>query len=154
MSLPISRKAEKAFAVGYLPTALNITGLHIYEGHEKVDSIELPNLVVYSEGSSPYPEMPVESGARLVRLRCKFQVDSQATTRADVDAWKQLLENAMTDELAALQAALNKPVGTDNRVVKAIHFHHVEMADDPSDVNETDWIEDLVFNVTCELLDA
>ncbi len=154
MSLPISRKAEKAFAVGYLPDALDIGELHIYEGHEKVESIELPNLVVYSEGSSPFPDMPVESGVRLVRLRCKFQIDSGVTTRADVDAWKQLLESAMTDELTALQASLNKPVGTDNRVVKAIHFHYVEMADDPSDVNETDWIEDLVFNVTCELLDA
>jgi hypothetical protein len=154
MSLPISRKAEKAFAVGYLPTALGIVGLHIYEGHEKVERVELPNLIVYSEGSSPFPDMPVASGVRIVRIRCKFQIDSMVTTRADVDAWKLLLESVMTDDLAALQAILNKPVGTDNRAVKAIHFHYVEMADDPSDVSETDWIEDLVFNVTCELLDA
>lgn len=154
MSLPISRKAEKAFAVGYLPTALGIVGLHIYEGHEKVEKVELPNLIVYSEGSSPFPDMPVESGVRIVRIRCKFQIDSMVNTRADVDAWKLLLESAMTDDLAALQAVLNKPVGTDNRVVKAIHFHYVEMNDDPSDRHETDWIEDLIFNITCELLDA
>jgi hypothetical protein len=154
MSLPISRKVEKAFAVGYLPDALAIEGLHIYEGHEKVESVELPNLIVYSEGSSQHPDMPVEVGCRIVRLRCKFQVDSLANTRANVDEWKQALEAKMTDDLPALQAALNRPEGADNRIVKSIHFHYVEMADDPSDFEETDWIEDLVFNVTCELLDA
>ena len=154
MSLPISRKAEKAFAVGYLPTALNIAGLNIYEGHAKVEKVVFPCLIVYSEGSSQHPEMPVEVGCRVVRLRCKFQVDSLVNTRDEVDTWKQALEAVMTDDLPALQAALNKPVGTDNRVVKAIHFHYVEMNDDPSEVSETDWIEDLVFNVTCELLDA
>ena len=154
MNLSISRKVEKAISVGYLPTALNISGLTIYEGHEKAAAIEIPNLVIYSEGSSPYQNMPVESGVRTVRLRCKFQVDSSVNSRADVDEWKAALESAMTDELDALQAALNKPDGTDTRAVTGIHFHHIEMTDDPSDVSETDWIEDLVFNVTAEILDA
>lgn len=154
MSLSISRKVEKAFALGFLPSAFKIEGFHIYEGHEKVDEISVPNLVVYSEGSSTYPGMPVEVGVRTVKLRCKFQIDSTVTTRIEVDTWKQKLESSMTDDLAGLQAALNKPSGADNRVVKAIHFHYVEMSDDPSDVHETDWIEDLVFNVTCELLDS
>lgn len=155
MSLPISRKAEKAFAVGYLPAALDIPGLNIYEGHEKIEKVETPNLIVYSEGSSQAPGMPVEAGCRIVRLRCKFMVDSTVNTRDEIDEWKQKLEEAMTDDLTALQAILNKPLtGDDEREVKAIHFHYVEMQDEPSDVSETDWIEDLVFDVTCELLDA
>jgi hypothetical protein len=154
MSLPISIKAEKAIATGFLPNALNIAGLHIYEGHEKVEKIEFPNLVIYSEGSVPQPDMPAEVGVRIVRLRCKFAIHSGNNTADQRNTWKQKLEAAMTDDLAALQAVLNKPVGTDNRAVKGIHFHYVEMNDDPSDRNETDYIEDLIFNVTCELLDA
>lgn len=154
MSLPISRKAEKAFAVGYLPSALNIIGLNIYEGHENAGEVSFPCLIIYTEGSSPHPDFPPEIGVRLIRLRCKFTVDSDDNTRTNVDDWKQLLESAMTDNLDALQAALNKPSGTDNRVVKGIHFHSVEMNDDPSDRSQTDWIEDLIFSVTCELLNA
>lgn len=155
MSLTLSRKTEKAFAVGFLPDALNITGLNIYEGHGKASTIALPSLVVYAEGSSQHEGFPVECGVRVVRLRCKFMVDSDDDTIIDLDTWKETLESVMTDDLQALQAVLNKPAsGADNRLVKAIHFHYVEMSDDPSDVNETDWIEDMVFSVTVELLDA
>lgn len=154
MKLPISRKAEKAFAAGYIPAALGVAGLNIYEGHERAEEVQFPALIIYAEGSSPHSDMPPETGVRVVRLRCKFQIDSMTTTRADVDAQKELLESAMCD-IAAIQAALNAPLtGADNRLVRGIHFHHVEMSDDPSDVSETDWIEDLVFTVTCELLDT
>lgn len=155
MSYPISIKVEKAVALGFLPDALNIAELHIYEGHENVEEIAFPNLVVYAEGSSPHPDFPTECGVRIVRLRCKFTVDSTTAERVDLNAWREALELAMTDDRAAFQAVLNKPVsGADGRTVKAIHFHDVEMTDDPSDRNETDWIEDQIFNVTCELLDS
>lgn len=153
MSLPISRKAEKA-VTGYLQSSLGISGLHIYEGHDKVDEIQFPSLVIYAEGSSPHPEMPTEVGVRNVRLRCKFSIHSGINSRTDADDWRQKLEAKLTDDLPALQAALNKPIGTDNRTVKGIHFHYVEMSDDPSDRNENDWIEDLNFSIVCELLDS
>jgi len=154
MSYPISIKAEKAFALDYLPDALDIEGLNIYEGHEKVEEVAFPCLVIYAESSAPHPEMPSECGVRVVRLRCKFTVDSTVQERGDVNAWRQALELAMTDDMAAIQTVLNKPVGVDGRTVTGIHFHHVTMTDDPSDRSETDWIEDLVFDVTCELLDS
>ena len=155
MSLPLSRKVEKAFAVGYLPTALSIPGLNIYEGQGMADKAVTPSLIVYSESSSPHPEMPVETTARIVRLRCKFRVDSVTNTREQIDAWREALETAMIGDLNAVQSALNKPAsGMDARPVKGIHFHYVEMADDPSGTDGTDRIEDLFFNVTCELLDA
>lgn len=99
--------------------------------------------------------MPTEVGIRIVRLRCELRADSTVTTRDSLDEWAGALELAMTDDLDALQAALNKPLaGADNRAVKKIHFHYVEMPDDPSDVQETDFVENLVFDVKCELLDA
>jgi len=155
MSYPISIKVEKAIALDFLPDALGIEGLNIYEGHEKVEEIVFPNLVVYAEGSAPHPDFPTECGVRIVRLRCKFTVDSTTADRADVNAWREALELAMTDDREAFQTVLNKPAsGADGRTVTGIHFHDVEMADDPSDRNETDWIEDQIFNVTCELLDS
>lgn len=153
MSLPISIKVEKAIA-GYLSGISWEGGLTVYEGHEKVEEIEFPCLVVYSEGSSPYPEMPVEVGVRVVKLRCKFNVNSNDNSSDDRNLWKQQLEAVMTDDLPALQAALNKFGYVDGRAVKGIHFHYIEMSDDPSAQNETDWVEDLIFNVTCELLDS
>ena len=154
MSLPISIKAEKAFALDYLPDALDITGLNIYEGHENAATVAFPCLIVYAEGSSTHPGFPSECGVRVVKLRCKFTADSQVEDRSDVNDWRGALESVMTDDMAAIQAVLNKPVGVDERTVTEIHFHHVELDDDPSDRHETDWIEDLVFSITCELLDA
>ncbi len=156
MSLPISIKAEKALALGYLPTALAaVTGLHIYEGHEKAAKAELPNLIVNAEGSAGFPGMPAECVVKNVRIRCKFNINSTANTRDDVNAWKELLETAMVENIEALKTALNKPLaGADGRTVKEIHFHSVEMEDDPSEREESNWVEDLVFVVVCELLDS
>lgn len=154
MSLPISIKCEKAIALDFLPDALDIAGLNIYEGHEKAESISFPSLVIYAEGSAPHPDFPAECGVRVVRLRCKITADSMVTTRSDLNDWRGALELVMTDDIEALQLVLNRPAsGPDNRTVTQIHFHYVELSDDPSDRHETEWEEDLVFNVTCELLD-
>jgi len=153
MSLQTKIKVEKAFA-SWLPGVLNIAGLNSYPGHDKAEKAVMPWLIIYAENSSPHPDMPTEVGVRIVRLRFELRADSMVTTRANLDAWAGALELAMTDDLPALQAALNKPVGTDNRAVKKIHFHYVTPADDPSDRQETDFVENLVFDVTCELLDA
>ena len=152
MSLSLTRKVEKAFVANYLPDALDITGLNIYAGHEKAESVAFPALVVYAETSNLFSGMPVETCVRTVKLRCKFLIDSDANDSDDRDDWKYKLEIAMTDDMEEIQAVLNKPVGTDNRTVKGIHFHYIELNDDPSEVNQTDWVEDMVFNVTVERL--
>lgn len=153
MSYSISIKTEKAFAA-WLPAALDIEGMNYYAGHEKAATVEFPMLQIYAEGSSPQPGFPTECGVRIVRLLCKFTADSDDSDRSEVDDWKQQLESVMTDDRQALQAALNKPAGTDARPIQGIHFHYVEMSDDPSDRSETDWIEDMAFNVICEPLDS
>ncbi len=152
MNLPISRKVEKAIAT-YLPSVLTISGLSIYEGHERADEMKLPAMVVYAESSSQHPEMPRETGVRIVNLRMKFIVDSDDNERGILDQWKQQLESAMLC-LAGLQAALNAPAeGPDRRKVTGIHFHDVEIGDDPSARSETDWEEDQLFALTVERLD-
>ena len=114
-----------------------------------------PALVIYAEGSAPASDFPTDCGVRVVRLRCKFIADSTVTERPDLDEWKDALILAMTNDLETLQAALNKPAeGDDERAVQAIHFHYVSMSDEPSDMNETDWEEDLAFDIIAEPLDA
>jgi hypothetical protein len=111
--------------------------------------------VIYAESSSPAEGLPQETGCRVVRLRCKITADETATERSDVDDWESLVNDILTDDRAAMQAALNKPsIGDDERPVKKIHVHQIELMDDPSDRSETDWEEDLLFDVTCEPLDA
>jgi hypothetical protein len=154
MSLSLSRKTEKAFAL-WLDSTLGIDGLTVYQGHEKAAEMTFPALVVYAEGSAPQGDFPTECGVRVVRLRCKFIADSTVIERADLDGWKDALILAMTDDIETLQAALNKPTsGDDERAVQAIHFHHVSLSDEPSDTNETDWEEDCAFDVIAEPLDA
>jgi hypothetical protein len=154
MKLPITRKIERAFAVDYLPSALSIDGLNIYEAHERADEIEFPALVVYGENSTPHPDMPTATGIRVVNLRCQFTVDSETTTRATLDAWREELEAAMGD-LAQIQAALNEPTigtGTDERQIDDIHIHDAVTGEQPSDRQNTDWVEDCSFDITVEPL--
>lgn len=80
--------------------------------------------------------------------------DSTLQNSAQIDTWKEALQELMTDDIDAMKTALNKPSGTDSREIKKIHFHYIEQAEDASDTQETDWIDDAVYNITCELLDA
>lgn len=154
MTLSTSRKVEKAVKL-WLESSLGISGMNYYEGHEKADEIETPHLVIYAENSANHPDFPQECGVRQVSLRCKFTVDSIEISRTNLDSWKDALILKMTDDRDAMQTALNKPAsGTDSRAVKKIHFHDIELTEEPSDTVETDWIEDCVFQVTCEPLDA
>ena len=152
--MKLSRKIEKA-VTAWLETQSDLDLLNIYEGHEAVETVVFPSLVVYAEGSAPADGMPQETGCRVVRLRCKLTVDETTTDREEVDEWESLIHDIMTDDRAAMQTALNKPVsGTDTRPVKKRHVHEIAMMDDPSERSETDWEEDLIFDVTCEPLDA
>lgn len=146
----LSRKTEKAFAVDYLPKVLTIAGLSIYEGHDRVDQVEFPALIVYAENAVAHAEMPSETGIKLVQIRMKFIVDSSACDRAPLDHWKQQVEDAMID-IPGLQESLNKPVsGPDRRKVSGIHVHDVTAGGEPSARENTDWDEDMTYEVTVE----
>jgi hypothetical protein len=153
MSLSMKRKVEKALA-GYLPGVLT-DGPEVYEGHDPEVDMSFPALVVYSENATAHPEMPVETGSKVVAIRMKFLVDSRADGgRVDLDMWREEIEAAMrcTEDI---QAALNAPAsGPDPREVQQIHFHEIRPAGEPSDRVETDWDEELNFEVICEPLAA
>lgn len=153
MSLSLKLKVEQAFVADYLPDVLTIGDLTVYDGHTPPDDdqMSLPALVVYAETATQHPEMPAEMGVRIVRLRMKFLVDSAAGDRDDLDTWKDELQEAMRD-IDGIKTALNKPAGADTRTVQSIHFHHVDLTDEPSDQGETDWDEELDFDVIVEPL--
>lgn len=161
MSMNLSRKAERAIAQ-YLRATLPVgpLGLYVYEGHERQDelaadpdasSYSLPSLIVYAENAIPIGELAVQ--IRSVRMRFQIQVDSTENQRAYVDDLKVQICNAVFD-VATVKSALNKPAGTDTREVKGIHFHDLLESDEPSDVQETDWLEQIVADVICERLSA
>lgn len=148
--LPIKRRAERAFATDYLPQHLAIQGLTIYEGHEAADQIALPALIVYAEDSQQFGDMPMETGVRTVRIRFGWQVDATASARALLDEWKEQLECSVLNQ-EKVRETLNKPeTGIDRRKVGKIHFHATMIAGDPSDRQETDWIEQQVYDVVVE----
>lgn len=151
MSDSLKIKTEKAFA-GYLGDVLTIGDLTVYQGHTPAASESLPALTVYAENAQQHPEMPTEVGMKIVRLRLKLLVDSAVGDRTSLDTWRDEIEAEMRS-LTEIKAALNKPAsGPDERAVQAIHFHDVMAVDEPSGRNETDWDEEMVFDVLCEPL--
>lgn len=158
--MKLSRKTERALA-GYLRAALSIPALHVYEGHERQDEnqsnpdaecFQLPALIVYAENAQPFEDAPVQ--IRSVRTRFQLQVDSTQNDRAFVDETKRAIFDAIFD-VAAVQSALNKQAtGSDLRSVKGIHFHDLLEASEPSDVQASDWLEEIQADVIVEELSA
>lgn len=150
MSLSIKRKIERAFARDYLPKILTIRDLTIYEGHDPVAEMKFPALIVYAETAVNHPDMPPETGSKIVRLRCQFNADStEDGTRSRLDDWREELECAMLNT-AAIQAALNISPA---RLIRGIHIHEAMAADDASETSETDFREEMAFEVVCEPVD-
>lgn len=150
MSLSIKRKIERAFARDYLPKILTIRDLTIYEGHDPVGEMKFPALIVYAETSANHPDMPPEVGSKIVRLRCQFDVDSgEDGSRSRLDDWREELECAMLNT-AAIQAALNTAPA---RLIRGIHIHEAMAADDASETSETDFREEMAFEIVCEPVD-
>ena len=156
MSNPLSvkRMVERAFAVDYLPAKLAITDLNIYEGHDPAEVMEYPALIVYGASAQSHPDMPYETGTKVVSLRMQFRVDSAAGGRTVLDYWRGDLEEAFRCT-SDIQAILNAPaVGVDPRTIQKIHFHDAVPSADESDRDETDWVEEMRYDIICEPLSA
>jgi hypothetical protein len=150
--LPIKRKVERAFAQDFFTKHLALTGVTIYEGHKAEDSVVFPALIVYAEDSQEFSGMPAETGVRIVRLRISWMVDATVTSRSVLDEWKEQLECSVLNQ-EKVKEALNAPADDedeDERVVKKIHFHATMMTGDPSGRDNTDWVEQQVFEVIVE----
>lgn len=150
--LPIKIMVEKAFAEDFLPRVVSISGLRIYQGHEeKPEEFIIPSLTVYGEDSQEHGDMPTGTGVRVVRLRLKFTVEA-TPARAKLDEWKDQVECAILD-VTRMQEILNAPAsGIDRRKVTGIHFHDIQIGGDPSALEETEWVEDQIFDVVVERL--
>ena len=128
----------------------------LYAGHSRADesltdeqiaagveSYKLPALVVNVEDSQPHPDLPSETGCRVIRLRCQFQVDSSVSTRAFVDNRLAELWAALVDPLgvAALQTSAHTSTFT---------IHDVIEANEPSTREGTDWLDEIGIDVVAE----
>ena len=107
-------------------------------------------MVVYAEDSQEYGNMPAETGVRMVRIRLGWQVDAAASARSQLDEWKEQVECAMLNPEKVAET-LNAPAeGIDRRKVQKIHFHAVMIAGDVSARENTDWVEQQVFESVVE----
>lgn len=148
MSLSLSRRVEKALATDFFPRHLTGSCLTICEGHEsRPDDLRFPALIVYAEDAQTFGDMPRETGVRTVRIRCKLIADT-ADGRGRLDDWRDKIQEILID--CPHTDELNEPQGIDKRKVPGLHVYDVTHAGEPSDVNETDWEEDLLFDVVCQ----
>lgn len=140
MKKPLSLRIEEEFTE-YLKAKLEGEEINIYAGHGYEDDLQFPQLVVYAEDSQPHPEMPRETGVRVVRLRVKLQVESD-DGRAPIDQWRETVEDAMID---------CPDYATEiNTETSGVHVYDVLHGGEPSERMETDWVEDMLYDVTCQ----
>ena len=156
--MTLTRKLEAAF-VAYLRTEIDDEELTVYEGHSRApdddddeSTVSFPALVVYAENSQPFGDMPPEVGIRTVSLRMEIMVDSTNDDDSDrerLDPWRDAIDLAMGN-LASIATALNKPGGTDNRPIKGLHFYYLTPSGEPSEVENTNWVEQFAYDVIAQ----
>jgi len=165
MSDPISRKVEKAFDA-YLttfqtagsafqwtdPATATLAYIPVVQGRAD-DEKAMPVVVVAAQDEKERDDLP--PGVMLhdvnMDVGILFQVDDGTVTVIDNLAQKILSE---LTNVASLQAALNKPSGTDSRTVTGFHLYDCYLLSDKSDQADRHWIHSLTFNVVCQGVDG
>jgi hypothetical protein len=161
--MTLKRKLEVALTA-YLTDAIDDADLGIYAGHDRapededgISEVVFPALIVYAENSLPFEDMPTSLGVRSVSMRMEIMVDSTSGDDDDrdrIDAWRDQIDEAMGD-VAAVQAALNPPAtGSDERAIVDLHVYDVIPTGEPSDVKETEWVEQFTYEVIATNGDA
>ena len=151
--LTLARKVEKALT-GYMETIIP-TGLNIYAGHDKAATVEIPYLIVYAEDTQPHPDLPSFAGVRIINTRFEVRVDSEVSgARASLDGWRKTIEDTLgsvPDVLAALNAPT--PPADDTRTITDIHIYDIIAANEPTEMDRADWIEQITVGVVAQPLD-
>lgn len=142
----ISRRVEQAFA-GYLDDSGDYGDFTILEAANSADPVDLPVLVVEAEDEGTPDDMPPGTGVRMIRLRVTLEANAHDTARATLDDAMQDVMGEVLD-LAAVQAALNKPVGTDSRTIKPLHIYWIDMDGTDTELTEDRWSYTLEAVVT------
>lgn len=121
---------------------------------ENVDEIPVPSIAVSCPKSTPhdlgYPicELHVMSLTSVDELNT---ADPPVPVGASVAAARFgfIAEKLDESNLPAVIAAVSKPVGTDNRVIKNFNVFGMYQTDDLGQETERHWIDHLVFEVHC-----
>jgi len=156
-NLSLSRKVEKVLTL-YMQSIITDEGLNIYEGHEKAAEVTFPYLICYAEDAVPHPDMPTSTGVRIVTMRFEMRVDSENETegadpRGDLDGWRKQVEDSLAD-ITGIMSFINAPdYGWDGRGVNHIHVYDTLPQNEPSEMEHTDWIEQVVIGVVCQPCD-
>jgi len=151
--LSLARKVESALT-GYMETIIP-TGLNIYAGHDKAAVVTIPYLVVFGEDTQPHPDLPSFTGVRIVTTRFEIRVDSEVDTdRSDLDGWRKTIEDTL-GSVPTILAALNAPTppAEDTRDITDIHIYDIIAANEPTEMDRADWIEQIVVGVVAQPLD-
>jgi hypothetical protein len=150
--LTLARKVESALT-GYMETIIT-SGLNIYSGHDKAATVTIPYLVIYAEDTQPHPDLPTYTGVRIVTTRFEVRVDSEVDTdRSALDGWRKTIEDAL-GSVPTILAALNAPAsGTDAREITDIHIYDILAANEPTEMDRADWVEQITVGVVAQPLD-
>jgi hypothetical protein len=146
-NLSLSRKVEKSLTL-YMESII-ITGLNVYEGHEKAEIVEQPYLVCFAEDSVPHPDMPTSAGVRVVSMRFELRVDSETTNaRSLLDAWRMTVEDSLSD-VAAISTFINALDFEWEGFIP--HIYDTMPENEPTEFERADWIEQFKIVVVCQL---
>ena len=145
-NLSLSRKIEKALTL-YIESIIT-TGLNIYEGHEKAESVEAPYLICFAEDSVPHPDMPTSTGVRVVTMRFELRVDSETTNARELlDGWREIVEDSFSD-IAAISTFISTAEIDDSGFVP--HIYDTMPNNEPTEFERVDWVEQFMVMVVCQ----
>lgn len=125
----LNRKLERAFVDAvYNVIAPNygtplLTG---YWGLGDYNNRSLPFANIFCSSIEENPAFPPNSGEYVAKmvLHLAFQVDDQNGVSFH-DEQQYIYESAIKD-VSAMKAEVNKPVGTDNRVIKGLYIYDIK----------------------------
>ena len=130
MSLPLKRKLEEAFAnyiVSKVTTGTALVGINIYRGRGTLSERTLPSVNVFVGDLQTNTDFPPDAGEYIATIiyHNASQADDQAGSVSGHDARQYQLETIVANATDA-KAFINKPSGTDNRVVKKIYIYDIK----------------------------
>ncbi len=151
MAIPLVSRAERSLA-DFLDT--NLTGVTVFDARSGAARAK-PHLEVRATGFDLAEGMPAETGTFAVTMTFEltWAAGANHSRPSDLDDALATVESCLFD-LAAVQAHVNKPAGTDNRVVTGFHLQDLILDGSSVSTEDNDWIETLNATVICLANDA
>ena len=147
----LKRKIEKGL-VDYLASKAELAIITVQSGSENNEA-ETPWLSVFASNESQDSSLPAEAGVKLVNVRMQYQANVNDTTRSEVDTVVEEI-GYFTEDLAGIQAAINKQADPDTRDTLGVHVYYVSLDSHSTDFDDDMWVEEIEISVTCGQHDA